>query len=80
MYPAVVMHEQDGPGILLGADGKCPAIRKPAFAAKVSEHLSLVQRYLESPPVRDLILRHPEFVSVYQEEVVEVRALSLGKA
>jgi len=80
MYPVAVMRSRDGEGVLLGADMKCPALRRPEIIGKVSEHLKLVQRYLESPPVRDLILRHPEFVSVYQEEVVEVRALSLGKA
>jgi len=80
MYPVIVTHDRDGQRVLVGADGKCPALRRPEIAAKVSEHLKLVQRFLESPPIRDLILRHPEFISIYQEETMEARELSLGKA
>ena len=80
MYPVIVTHDREGRRVLVGADGKCPALRRPEIAAKVSEHLKLVQRFLESPPIRDLILRHPEFISIYQEETMEARELSLGKA
>ena len=80
MYPAAVMRSRDGDRVLLGADMKCPALRRSDIAAKVVPFLNTVQRYLESPPVQDLIQRHPEFISVFQEEVVEVRELSLGKA
>ncbi len=80
MYPAAVMRSRDGSTVLLGADMKCPALRRPEIAARVVPFLNLVQRYLESPAIRDLIHRHPEFISVFQEEVMEVRELSLGKA
>jgi hypothetical protein len=80
MYPATVMRSRDGSTVLLGADMKCPALRRPEIAALVVPFLNLVQRYLESPAIRDLIHRHPEFISVFQEEVMEVRELSLGKA
>jgi hypothetical protein len=35
---------------------------------------------MESTDLSSLIRKHPQFISVYQEEVVEVRELSLGKA
>jgi uncharacterized protein len=80
IYPAAVMHSRDGQKVMLGADTKCPALGRTEIAARVVPYLNQIQRYLESPAIRDLIHRHPEFISPFQEEVSEARELSLGKA
>jgi uncharacterized protein len=80
MYPAVVMKSKDQRTVLLGADTKCPALSRSEVSAKLQNYLNWIQRYLESTDLSSLILKHPQFISIYQEEVVEVRELSLGKA
>jgi uncharacterized protein len=80
MYPAVVMKAKDHQKVLLGADMKCPALSRPSVAAKLHHYLDSVQRYLESTTLSSLIRKYPQFISEFQEEVVEVRELSLGKA
>ena len=80
MYPAVVMHGRDSGKVLVGADSKCPALGRPAVAAKLKDYLDWIQRYLESTTLSSLIRKYPQFISEFQEEVVEVRELSLGKA
>ena len=79
MYPAVIMHSADHQKVLIGADTKCPALRRPEVAAKLSNYLDSIQRYLESTTLSSLIRQYPQFISEFQEEVVEVRELSLGK-
>jgi len=80
MYPAAVTKSRDGLRVVLGVDTKCPALGRDDIAARVVPFLNQIQRYLESPVIRDLIHRHPEFISPFQEEVMEARELSLGKA
>ncbi len=80
MYPAVVMESRDHRNVLLGADTKCPALSRSEVSAKLKNYLDWIQRYMESTDLSSLIRKHPQFISVYQEEVVEVRELSLGKA
>ena len=80
MYPAVIMHSQDHQKVMVGADTKCPALKRPAVAAKLRSYLDSIQRYLESTTLSSLIRKYPQFISEFQEEVVEVRELSLGKA
>ncbi len=80
MYPAVIMHSADRQKVFVGADTKCPALRRPDVAAKLKEYLDSIQRYLESTALSSLIRQYPQFISEFQEEVVEVRELSLGKA
>ena len=80
MYPAVVMHSEDHRQVLVGADTKCPALGRPDVSAKLSGYLDLIQRYLESATISSLIRKYPNFIAEFQEEVVEVRPLSLGKA
>ena len=80
MYPAVIMESQDHRKVFLGADTKCPALSRPSVAAKLQDYLNLIQRYLESTTLSSLIRQYPQFISEFQEEVVEVRELSLGKA
>jgi len=80
MYPAVVMHGRDPKKVLVGADTKCPALRRPAVAAKLKDYLDWIQRYLESANPLSLLGKYPQFIGEFQEEVVEVRELSLGKA
>ncbi len=80
MYPAVVMQSKDHRTVLLGADTKCPALSRSEVSAKLKNYLNWIQRYLESADLSSLIRQNPQFISVYQEEVVEVRELSLGKA
>ena len=80
MYPAVVMQSQDQKKVLLGADTKCPALSRPGVAAKLHQYLDWIQRHLESTTLSSLIRKYPQFISEFQEEVVEVRELSLGKA
>ena len=80
MYPAVVMKSKDHRQVLIGADTKCPALRRPDVSAKLSDYLDSIQRYLESTTISSLIRTYPNFIAEFQEEVVEVRPLSLGKA
>ena len=80
MYPAVVMESRDREKVLLGADTKCPAIRQAGVASRLRPYLDSIQRYLESTTLSSLIRQYPRFISEFQEEVVEVRELSLGKA
>ena len=80
MYPAVIMHSADHQKVLIGADTKCPALRRSDVAAKLSNYLDVIQRYLESTTLSSSIKKFPQFISEFQEEVVEVRELSLGKA
>jgi hypothetical protein len=80
MYPAVIMHSADHQRVLVGADTKCPALKRPTVAAKLGRYLDVIQRYLESTALSSLIRQYPQFISEFQEEVVEVRELSLGKA
>jgi Fe-S-cluster containining protein len=80
MYPAVVMKSKDHRQVLIGADTKCPALRRPDVSAKLSDYLDSIQRYLESTTISSLIRNYPNFIAEFQEEVVEVRPLSLGKA
>jgi Fe-S-cluster containining protein len=80
MYPAVVMESRDRRNVLLGADTKCPALSRSEVSARLKNYLDWIQRYMESTDLSSLIRKHPQFISVYQEEVVEVRELSLGKA
>jgi hypothetical protein len=80
MYPAVVMHSRDSEKVLVGADTKCPALGRPFVAAKLKDYLDWIQRYLESTTPLSLIRKYPHFIGEFQEEVVEVRELSLGKA
>jgi uncharacterized protein len=80
MYPAVIMHGKDHGKVFLGADTKCPALARPSVAAKLQNYLDWIQRYLESTTLSSLIRKYPQFISEFQEEVVEVRELSLGKA
>ena len=80
MYPAVVMESKDHQKVLLGADTKCPALSRPNVTAKLYQYLDSIQRYLESTTLSSLIRKYPQFISEFQEEVVEVRELSLGKA
>jgi len=80
MYPAVVMRSQDGRRTLLGADTKCPALARPSIKQRVGQYLDLIQRTLESTTLSSLIGKHPQFITEFQEEVVEIRELSLGKA
>ncbi|HVZ79421.1 MAG TPA: YkgJ family cysteine cluster protein [bacterium] len=80
MYPAVIMHSADHRKVLVGADTKCPALKRPSVAAKLGQYLDLIQRTLQSASLSSLIRQYPHFISEYQEEVVEVRELSLGKA
>lgn len=80
MYPAVIIRSRDHQKVLLGADTKCPALGRPSVAAKLHHYLDWIQRYLESTTLSSLIRKYPQFISEYQEEVVEVRELSLGKA
>ncbi|HVM31800.1 MAG TPA: YkgJ family cysteine cluster protein [bacterium] len=79
MYPAAVMWSQDRRQVLMGADTKCPALRRPEIAAKLDHYLDWMQRYLESADISSLIHQHPEWITDFQEEVVEARPLSLGK-
>ena len=79
MYPAVVMESKDHRNVLLGADTKCPALSRSEVSAKLKKYLDWLQRHMESTDLSSLIRKHPQFISVYQEEVVEVRELSLGK-
>jgi Fe-S-cluster containining protein len=80
MYPAVVMKSSDRQKVLLGADTKCPALSRPSVAAKLHHYLNWIQRYLETTTLSSLIRKYPQLISEFQEEVVEVRELSLGKA
>ena len=77
MYPAVIMHSEDHQKVLVGADMKCPALRRPDVAAKLKDYLDSIQRYLENKAA--LIRQYPQFISEFQEEVVETRELALGK-
>ena len=79
MYPAVIMHSADHRNVLVGADTKCPALKRSDVAAKLRHYLDSIQRYLESTTFSSLIRKYPQFISEFQEEVVEVRELSLGK-
>ncbi len=58
---------------------KCPALKQPSVAVKLKSYLDSIQRYLESTTLSSLIRQYPQFISEFQEEVVEVRELSLGK-
>ena len=80
MYPAVIMRSHDRQKVMVGADTKCPALKRPSVAAKLKGYLDSIQRYLESAPLSSLIQKYPQFISEFQEEVVEARELSLGKA
>ncbi len=80
MYPAVIMRSRDYEKVLLGADTKCPALSRPTVAARLQQYLDSIQRYLESTTLSSLIRQYPQFISEFQEEVVELRELSLGKA
>jgi Fe-S-cluster containining protein len=80
MYPAVIMESPDRQKVFLGADTKCPALSRPNVTAKLKTYLDSIQRYLESTTLSSLIRQYPHFISEFQEEVVEVRELSLGKA
>ena len=80
MYPTAVMWSQDRRQILMGADTKCPALKRPEVAAKLNQYLDWMQRYLESADISSLIHQNPEWITDFQEEVVEARPLSLGKA
>ena len=80
MYPAVIMRSEDHQKVLIGADTKCPALRRSDVAAKLHSYLNSIQRYLESTTLSSSIQKFPQFISEFQEEVVEVRELSLGKA
>ena len=51
-----------------------------AIRGRAVKNLDSIQRYLESPTLSSLIRKYPQFVQEFQEEVVEVRELSLGKA
>ncbi|MGH7740304.1 MAG: YkgJ family cysteine cluster protein [bacterium] len=79
MYPTAVMWSQDRQKVLMGADTKCPALRRPEVAAKLDHYLDWMQRYLESADVSSSIRQHPEWITEFQEDVVEARPLSLGK-
>ncbi|HET9869591.1 MAG TPA: YkgJ family cysteine cluster protein [bacterium] len=80
MYPAAVMWSQDRRQVLMGVDTKCPALGRPDVAARLDHYLDWIQRYLESADVSPSLLRHPEWITDFQEDVVESRPLSLGKA
>jgi len=80
MYPAAVMWSKDRQKVLLGADTKCPALSRPSVAAKLGQYLDSIQRYLESETLSSLLRKYPQFIGEFQEEVVKVRELSLGKA
>jgi Fe-S-cluster containining protein len=80
MYPAVIMHSEDHQKVLIGADSKCPALRRSDVAAKLDSYLDSIQRHLESTTLSSFIRKYPQFIGEFQEEVAEVRELSLGKA
>jgi len=40
MYPAVVMSSPDRRKVLMGADTKCPALKRPEIAAKLLQYLN----------------------------------------
>jgi len=80
MYPAVIMRSSDHSKVLLGADTKCPALARPSVKERLRQYLDLIQRYLENPTLSSQIGKHPQFITEFQEEVVELRELSLGKA
>jgi Fe-S-cluster containining protein len=80
MYPVVVMESKDHRSVLLGVDTKCPALSRREVSANIQNYLDWIQRYLESTDLSSMIRKHPQFISIFQEEVVEVRKLSLGKA
>jgi uncharacterized protein len=80
MYPAVIMHSRDHQKVMLGADTLCPALSRPSVSVRLRHYLDSVQRYLESNTLSSLIRKYPQFISEFQEEAVEVRELSLGKA
>jgi uncharacterized protein len=79
MYPAAVMWSKDRQQVLMGVDTKCPALKRPEVAAKLDQYLDWMQRYLENTTVSSLIRKNPDWITDFQEEVVEVRPLSLGK-
>ncbi len=80
MYPAVIMRSQDHQKVLVGADTKCPALKRSEVAVKLGDYLNSIQRVLESTNLSSLIRKYPQFISEFQEEVVQTRELSLGKA
>jgi len=80
MYPAVIMRSQDHQKVLVGADTKCPALKRSEVAVKLGDYLNSIQRILESTNLSSLIRKYPQFISEFQEEVVQTRELSLGKA
>ena len=80
MYPAVILYSRDHRKVMLGADTTCPALSRPGVSVRLRHYLDLVQRYLESNALSSLIRKYPQFISEFQEEAVEVRELSLGKA
>ncbi|HUO56660.1 MAG TPA: YkgJ family cysteine cluster protein [bacterium] len=80
MYPAVIMRSEDRQKVMLGADTKCPALSRPSVTARLKNYLDGIQRHLESTTLSSLIRKYPSFIGEFQEEVVEVRELSLGKA
>ena len=80
MYPAVVLYSKDHRKVMLGADTTCPALSRPGVSVRLRQYLDSIQRYLESNALSSLIRKYPQFISEFQEEAVEVRELSLGKA
>jgi len=80
IYPAVIMHSRDHQKVMLGAATLCPALSRPSISVRLRHYLDSVQRYLESNALSYLIRKYPQFISEFQEEAVEVRELSLGKA
>jgi hypothetical protein len=74
------MRGRDSRGVFIGADHKCPALKRPEIAQRVADHLEKVRRFLESPAVSALIQTHSGFISEYQEEARELRELSLERA
>ncbi len=79
MYPAVIMRSKNQNQVLLGLDTKCPALSRPDVAVKFKDFLIWLQRHLESTTLSSLVRKYPQFIGDFQEEVVEVRELSLGK-
>jgi uncharacterized protein len=79
IYPVVVTRNQDGQGVFVGVDHKCPALERPEIAARIEDHLESVRGFLETPDIARLLRSHPEFIGECQEEASHMRELSLER-
>jgi hypothetical protein len=70
LYPVALMRNEQGEGVVVGLDTKCPYVREHASDAAVSQYVREVASLLKSSEMQHLISHNPSLVQRYQDDVI----------